>query len=429
MQLHETTISEPKSLSKMAENLIPSEIIKLATEVNQKIQSGEHIFNLTIGDFNPKIFPIPKALESNILKAYQAGHTNYPAANGILELRQSVSEEILKSQNLHYTPDEILVSGGARPLIYAIYKTLIDPGDVILFPVPSWNNNHYSHLSQGVGIALEVTAEQNFMPTADDLSEHIGKATLIALCSPQNPTGTVFSKEALTDICDLVIAENKRRAGIKKPVYIMYDQIYSDLTFNGAVHYDPVGLRPEIRDHVIYVSGISKIFAATGVRVGWAFGPRKIIDKMRAILSHVGAWAPKAEQVATAQFLKDHAAVDEFMNWFKPEIYQRLFGLFDGISNLKKENYPIDVIYPHAAIYLTVKCPWTQFKTAQGVVLTDQMMVTDYILNYCKVAIVPFNAFGSSVDSEWYRISVGTMKSDEIDLIVTALKNGMDQLS
>jgi aspartate aminotransferase len=428
MQLQESSISEHKSLSTMAENLIPSEIIKLAAEVNQKIQSGEQVFNLTIGDFNPSIFPIPKGLETNIINAYKAGHTNYPAANGIVELRRSVSEEITKSQGLHYSPDEILVSGGARPLIYAIYKTLLDSGDVVIYPVPSWNNNHYCHLSQAHGIALEVTAAQNFMPTANDLAPHIGKATLIALCSPQNPTGTVFSKEALTEICQLVLAENKRRAGKKKPVYIMYDQIYSELTFNGAVHYDPVGLVPELRDFVIYVSGISKIFAATGVRVGWAFGPKKLIDKMRAILSHIGAWAPKAEQLATAQFLKDQNAVNDFMNWFKPEIYTRLSGLFEGISNLKNQSYPIDVIYPHAAIYLTVKCPWTQKQTSKSVILKDQSMVTDYILNFCKVAMVPFNAFGSSNDSEWYRISVGTMKTEEIDLIVTALRNGMDQL-
>lgn len=429
MQLHESPLLAFRSSSYMAETLIPSEIIKLASEIQQKIQSGEEVFNLTIGDFNPKIFPIPKALESNIIKAYQEGHTNYPAANGMPELRQVLSHEIAGNYNLRYSAEEILVSGGARPLIYAVYKTLVDPGDVVLFPVPSWNNNHYCHLSQARGIPIEVNAEQNFMPTAADLYPHIHEATLIALCSPQNPTGTVFSKKDLQEICELVLKENQRRQGQMKPLYIMYDQIYSALTFATTRHYDPVSLVPELRDYVIYVDGLSKMFAATGVRVGWSFGPKILIDKMRAILSHIGAWAPKAEQIATAWYLKDRDAVNNYMNWFKPEIYGRLAGLFNGITELKNNNYPIDVIYPNAAIYLTVKCPWKNKITPEGIMLKNQVMVTQYILDVCKVAMVPFKAFGSSEDSEWYRISVGTMKMEEIESIVSALKKGMDHLN
>jgi aspartate aminotransferase len=429
MQLFESPKLAIRNSSSMAETLIPSEIIKLAAEINNKIQNGEQIFNLTIGDFNPKIFPIPKQLEQYIIKAYQDGHTNYPAANGIPELRQAISQLIASIYDLNYSADEILISGGARPLIYALYKTLVDPGDYVIFPTPSWNNNHYCHLSQAQGIALEVTAEQNFMPTALDLMPHIEKATMLALCSPQNPTGTVFTKEALTDICNLVLQENKRRRDIQKPLYIMYDQIYAALTFDTTKHYDPVSLVPEIRDYVIYVDGMSKTFAATGIRVGWAFGPKNIIDKMRTILSHVGAWAPKAEQVATAHFLKDVNAVNEYMNWIKPEIHYRLTSLYDGIIQLKNKNYPIDVICPHAAIYLTVRCPWKNKKTMDGQILKNQRQVMDYILNVCKVAMVPFKAFGSSDDSEWYRISVGTMKKEEIQHIVASLQLGMDQLS
>lgn len=428
MQLHESPPAVFRNSSYMADTLIPSEIIKLASEVQHKIQSGEEVFNLTIGDFNPKIFPIPEALKSFIIKAYQDGHTNYPAANGMPELRQVISQFIRNTINLGYTAEEVLISGGARPLIYAVYKTLLDPGDVVLFPVPSWNNNHYCHLSQAKGIALEVTAENNFMPTAADLEPYIHKATLVALCSPQNPTGTVFSKESLLEICELVVGENKKRQGNRKPVYIMYDQIYSALTFDKIHHYDPVSLNPGLREHVIYVDGLSKMLAATGIRVGWSFGPKTLIDKMRAILSHIGAWAPKAEQLASGWFLKDTFALNQYMNWIKPEIYSRLSGLYEGITNLKKQNYPIDAIHPQAAIYLTVKCPWTNRITADGKTLSNQIMVTDYILNTCKVAMVPFKAFGSSDDSEWYRISVGTMKKEEINAIISALKSGMDLL-
>ncbi|MGB4970167.1 MAG: aminotransferase class I/II-fold pyridoxal phosphate-dependent enzyme [Saprospiraceae bacterium] len=428
MPLNETTPSAFRISSHMAETLIPSEIIKLAAEVNHKIQAGEHIFNLTIGDFNPSIFPIPKGLEKFIIKAYQEGHTNYPAANGMVDLRQVLSTQINEKLGLHYSADEILISGGARPLIYAIYKTLLDRGDTVLYPVPSWNNNHYCHLCEANGIALEVNADQNFMPTAADFEPHIQKATLIALCSPQNPTGTVFTEDTLRDICKLVLTENIRRKGIQKPLYIMYDQIYWELSFGDTKHFDPVSLIPELRDYVIYVDGLSKVYAATGIRVGWSFGPRKIMDQMRAILSHIGAWAPKAEQMATAWFIKDQQDVQSYLDWFKPEIHTRLTGLYEGILNLKHLGYPIDIIHPQAAIYLTVKCPWKNKKTAEGRILQNQIQVTDYILNVCKVGIVPFKAFGASEDSEWYRISVGTLKKLEIAEIVNALKSGMDQL-
>ncbi len=412
----------------MAETLIPSEIIKLASEVHHKIQSGEEIFNLTIGDFNPDIFPIPKALEAEIIAAYQAGHTNYPAANGMLELRNALSKNIQNKLGLQYSADEILVSGGARPLIYAIYKTLIDKGDLVLFPVPSWNNNHYCHLSEASGQALEVSAEQNFMPTAADLKPFIEKATLIALCSPQNPTGTVFTKDQLAEICQLVKQENVRRNGHQKPLYLMYDQIYWELCFGTTQHVNPVSLEPALRDYVIYVDGLSKMFAATGVRVGWSFGPKKIMDQMRAILSHIGAWAPKAEQMATAAFLENQSAVTEYLDWFKPEIHYRLKGLFEGIQELKKQGYPIDVIHPQAAIYLTVRCPWAGKKINGSVELNSQQKVTAYLLDICKIAIVPFKAFGSSDDSDWYRISVGTLEKEHIQSIVNGFKLGMDQL-
>src|SRR5688572_14586516 len=295
-----TTVNTMEHLvAGMAETLIGSEIIKQANDVNEKIKKGEKIFNLTIGDFDPEVFPIPTALLDEIINAYYNGHTNYPMANGMPDLRNAVSQFIKTQQRLDYHANEILISGGARPLIYAVYKTLIDPGDKVIFPVPSWNNNHYCHLSQAQAIMVETTAANNFMPVADQLRPFVKEARMLALCSPLNPTGTVFSKEALAEICEMVIDENRRRAGTDKPLYILYDQVYSVLCFGETEHFDPVSLYPELRDYTVCIDGISKAFAATGVRVGWAFGPDFIMSKMRSILSHVGAWAPKAEQMAT----------------------------------------------------------------------------------------------------------------------------------
>lgn len=425
------TSEQQKTLkvSAMAENLIGSEIIKLAGEIRELIAKGEKIYNFTIGDFDPKVFPIPSALKSEIIKAYEQDETNYPPADGIADLRKAVAKEIREGQGLDYSENEILIAGGARPIIYAIYQALIDPNDTVLFPVPSWNNNHYTHLSHAQQAFVQTLPENNFMPTVAELLPHVQKASMIALCSPLNPTGTVFSKQQLEEICDMVIAENNRRTADEKPLYIMYDQIYWTLTYGGNVHYDPVSLRPELRPYTIFVDGISKSMAATGVRVGWAFGPKLIIDKMKSILGHVGAWSPKAEQLATARFLQNQPAVNSFMAGFKSELEQRLVGFYKGIQALKAEGFKVDAIAPMAAIYLTVQFNLKGMKTSDGNVLEKTEDVTSYLLSEAKLAVVPFYAFGADRSSPWYRLSVGTATMNDVNESIESLRQALSKLS
>jgi aspartate aminotransferase len=426
ISLHDPIINQ--KVSEMAENLIGSEIIKLAGEVKAKMDKGEKIHNLTIGDFNPKIFPIPTELKNEIIKAYQNEETNYPPANGIQELREAVSRFLHTREGLEYNANQILISGGARPLIYAVYQTLLDPQDKVLFPVPSWNNNHYTHLSRGQQIFVETTPENKFMPTAAELKPFISDASLLAVCSPLNPTGTTFTEQGLKEICEMVLEENRKRGASRKPLYLLYDQIYWTLTFGDTQHVDPVTLCPDMKNYTIYIDGISKSFAATGVRVGWAFGPQKIIDKMKSILSHVGAWSPKAEQVATAKYLKDDKAIDTYLTSFKDEVNQRLVAFYNGIIDLKNQGFNVDAIAPEAAIYLTVNFNLVGKTTADGKLLASTADVTAYLLDEAKIAIVPFNAFGSSKDSTWYRLSVGTAVLSEIDGLFVQLKAALSKL-
>lgn len=426
-----TSLLDPivnQKVSEMAENLVGSEIIKLAGEVKEKIKQGEKIYNLTIGDFNPKIFPIPTELKQEIITAYQNDETNYPAANGVLELRESVSTYLHTRAGLEYDADQVLISGGARPLIYATFQTILDPEDTVLFPVPSWNNNHYSHLTRAKQILIEATAENNFMPTAADLKPHISEANLIALCSPLNPTGTVFTEEGLAEICDLILEENKKRGSSKKPLYLMFDQIYWQLTHGETRHFDPVSINSDMKNYTIYIDGISKAFAATGVRVGWAFGPQKLINKMKAILSHVGAWSPKAEQVATAKYLDQDDATDEYLFKIKNDISKRLNAFYKGFTALKNEGFGVEAIPPQAAMYLTVKFDLTGKETEDGKILESIPDVTNYLLGEAGLAIVPFYAFGASKKSNWYRLSVGTSVYEEIDELFERLKEALAKL-
>jgi len=395
-------------LSNLAETLIGSEIVKLGNEIKEKIKQGNKIYNFTIGDFDSSVFPIPAELQQEIIAAFNNHYTTYPPADGIAELREAVSQFLLQKTGLAYKTDEILIAAGGRPLIYAAYRAIVDKGEKVIYPVPSWNNNHYVHFTEGKHIMIEATKDNNFMPTAAEIAPHIKGASLIAVCSPLNPTGTTFKKEELEAICDLVIEENARRGADEKKLYLLYDQIYWTLTFGDTQHYNPVSLRPKMKEYTVFIDGISKAFAATGVRVGWSMGPAHLITKMKAINSHVGAWSPMAEQHATAQYLKQTAAIDTYFSHFKSEISERLNRIYEGFIQLKNEGYAVDAVAPQAAIYLTIQFKLVGKQTVSGKKLDKQTDVTADLLDEAKLAVVPFSSFGASADSSWYRLSVGT---------------------
>ncbi len=416
-------------LSHLSETLIGSEIVKLGGEIREKIRQGERIYNFTVGDFDPAVFPIPKELEDAIIEAYRKHFTNYPAAEGNLDLREAIVSFTKNMEGLDYGINEVLVAAGGRPLIYAVFRAICDRGDKIIYAVPSWNNNHYTHFVGGEHIVVEAKATNNFMPSADDIRPFMKEATLIALCSPQNPTGTTFKKHDLEAICDLVLEENKRRGEMEKKLYVMYDQMYWHLTYGDIEHYNPVSLRAEMREYTIFIDAISKVFAATGVRVGWSFGPAAIISKMKAILTHLGAWAPMAEQKAVAYYLGNRDAIKKYLSNFKREIEERLRSIYDGFMVLRNEGLPVDAIAPEAAIYLTIKIDLAGKRTTEGKLLENQNDVTGYILNEAKLAVVPFNAFGASRNSPWYRLSVGTCKKNEIGEMLGKLREALKKLS
>lgn len=414
-------------LSHLSETLIGSEIVKLGGEIRERIRKGERIYNFTVGDFDPKIFPIPKQLEDHIVEAYRQHFTNYPPGEGSLELREAVSKFIKQYQGLEYGVDEILIASGGRPLIYALFRAVVDKGEKVIYAVPSWNNNHYTHFVEAEHVVVEAKAENGFMPTAEDLKPHVSSASFLALCSPQNPTGTTFRKETLADICDMIVTENKRRGDAKK-LYLMYDQMYWHLTYNGIEHYDPVSLNAEMRPYTVYIDAISKCFAATGVRVGWSVGPATVLNKMKAILSHVGAWAPMPEQKGLTKFLGDGETIDAYFTHFKSEVEERLRRIYEGFMKLKSKGFPVDAIAPEAAIYLTIKIDLAGKQTAEGKGLETQADVTSYLLRNASLAVVPFYAFGADKSSPWYRLSVGTCKKEEIDEMLQGLKKALEGL-
>lgn len=414
-------------VSKLAQNLIGSEIIKIGNQVNDMKSQGAEIANLTIGDLNSDIYPIPRRLKEEITKAYQNNLTNYPPANGLLSLRKAVSDDLKNRWNLDYSANEILVAGGSRPLIYAAFKTIVDEGDKVVYPIPSWNNNHYAYLTHAEKIEVETSQSNNFLPTAEELKPHLKDAVLLALCSPLNPTGTMFRKDQLTEICEIVLEENAGRNDDEKPLYLMYDQIYAMLTFDQE-HFDPVSLFPEMKKYTIFIDGTSKCFAATGIRVGWSFGPQEVMDKLKSLLGHIGAWAPKPEQQAVSVFLSEPENIDEFVSDYKAKISESLKVLHNGIQELKANGLQVNSIQPMGALYLTIELDYLGKTKPDGTSVEDSSDLVFYLIEAAGVALVPFSAFGNSRNMPWFRASVGGLSVEEIQNMLPKLQNALQQL-
>ncbi len=407
-----TTIlqTEERALSSLALGLIGSEILKISAEVRALCDQGRDICNLTVGDFSPNEFRIPARLERLIRQMLVNGETNYPPSDGTKETRQAVVRFFRDGLGLDYPLEATLIAGGSRPIIYAAYAAIVDPGDKVVYPIPSWNNNHYTLLAGGVPVEIAVGPETNFLPTADQIRPHIGDARLICINTPLNPTGTVMARAEVQAIAQLVVDENARRAARgDRPVMILWDQVYWMLTFGGSKHYAPPQLVPESRHYTIFVDGISKAFAATGLRVGWTVAPPHVTRRMRDILGHIGAWAPRPEQLAVAKFLGEHGAVAAFHETFIRELQLRLNLLYDGIESMRRDGLPVRAITPQGAIYLSA-----QFNLIGRAGIRTNEEVRRLLLEQAGFAVVPFQAFGLKQETGWFRLSAGAVSPDDI---------------
>ena len=413
----------------MAGGLSGSEILRIAAQIRQLREAGQQVCNLTVGDFDPAQFRIPDLLLQGIQEALASGETNYPPAEGVMPLREAVSGFYSRWLGLDIPPRSIVITSGSRPGLYAAYRVLVDPGDRVVYPVPSWNNNHYCHLVGAVGVPVMCGPEHAFLPTAAILARAVRGARLLVLNSPSNPTGTAFDAETLGEICDLVLEENARRGPEERPLFLLYDQVYWTLTFNDTTHVDPVNVRPAMAQYAIYIDGISKAFAATGVRVGWVAGPPDVIQPMGSLVGHVGAWAPRAEQLATARLLRDDAVIRAYRTEFTRGVRARLDALHGGVMALRAAGLPVDAIEPMGAIYLSARFALAGLRTRDGSVLRTNEDIRRHLLSDAGLAIVPFQAFGSKEEDGWFRLSVGAVSRAEIEEVLPRLAGALERLA
>jgi aspartate aminotransferase len=360
--------------------------------------------------------------------ALQRGETNYPPPNGVLETRQAVAEFVAQTWGVRYPVESVLIAGGARPILYAAYRSVLDPGDKVVYPVPSWNNNHYTWISAARGVEITTRAEDGFMPTVEQLRPHLGDAQMVVLNTPLNPAGTVMDPGELRDLMEAIVEENERRAREeRRQLFLLHDQVYAALTFGEARHVHPVSLLPESAPWVISLDAVSKTFAATGLRVGWVTAPPVVTARMADLIGHMGAWAPRAEQIAVAGFLLDPEALQEFQEEMNRRVLDRLEALHRGFTRLKEEGLPVDCIQPQGSIYLSLHLPVVG-GTHDGTRLENNEAIRSLLLEEAGLAVVPFQAFGLKEETGWFRLSVGAVSTDDIEEVFPRVRRVLSEI-
>lgn len=416
------------ALSDSIRCLNESGILRITRQVRGMIARGETVVNLTVGDFDPRYFPIPKQLAQGIQDAVARGETNYPTPEGMLALREAISDYVFRTAGIRYPVDAIVVCSGGRPVLYGAYRAVVNPGDKVVFSVPSWQNDAYSTLTGAVSVVIEAGVETGFQPTLEQFRPHLSDAAMICICSPGNPTGTVMTEQQLREILDAVVEENRNReAQGRRPVFILHDQMYGALVSKGQKHVFPAAIVPECARYLISADGVSKAYAGTGLRLGWMLVAPALGARIRDLLSHAGAWAPRAEQSAVAAFLGDVDAIAEFREQMDARIAERLGAMHEGFTELKDAGYPVDSINPQGAIYFSAQFRLHGRKVDGRTVNTDEE-IRSLLLERAGMAVIPFQAFGVQADTGWFRLSAGAVSLDELRSLFPRIRTLLDEV-
>lgn len=396
-----------------------SRILAAATEAKELRATGVDVCDLTVGDYAPEQFRAPESFLEGVTGEVLAGRNQYPPSDGIPELQKAVTAFYARELGVQFPDRTVVVCGGARPPIYAVFRCLVGAGDKVLYFVPSWNNDYYTHLCGAEHVVVQTSAATNFFPTVEDVVARVRDVgvKLVCLCSPLNPCGTVIDPEVLRGICQAIVDENRRRAafGDWKPVFLMFDHVYWPLTYGEAKFSHPLELVPEIAPWVVYVDAISKWLVGTGLRLGWAVVPRHLYEPVRDFMGHVGGWGPRPVQVATARFLQDEHAFGEFREVLREGLQERLQAVRAFFEGMRGAGLPVESTVPQGAIYISVRFDVLGRTTPSGKVLRTNNDVRQYLLHEARVALVAFQAFSLWEDTGWFRISVGAVGTASLE--------------
>lgn len=395
-------------LSDRARKIKPSPTLAIDAKAKAMKANGIDIVNFGVGEPD---FDTPENIKEAAIKALKDGFTKYTAVGGIDPLKDAIIEKFRKDNNLNYTREEIIVSCGAKHSLYNIAQAIYSPGDEVLVPSPYWvSYPDQTLLNDATPVFIKTYEADSFMLKPEVLESHISSKTkALILNSPSNPTGQTYDRKTLQKVAEIVLKHN---------LYIISDEIYEKLTYDGFKHISIASIDPAIKEKTIVVNGLSKSYAMTGWRIGYAAGPKEIIKAMTNIQSQSTSNPASISQKAAVEAL---TGPQDFISAMLAEFDSRRRFLISQLNSIPG----MRCLTPTGAFYAFPNTSGFYGRSAENRKITSSSDLALYLLEKANVALVHGGAFG---DDHFIRLSYAT-SLDEIKKGVDRIRKALDNLS
>ncbi len=380
-------------VSKKVGRIAPSLTLEITAKAKKMKAEGISIIGFGAGepDFNTPEFIIDSAK-----KALDIGFTKYTPASGMVELKKAICEKFALENNLKYDPTQIVISSGAKSSLYHAICAIVDDGDEVILPSPYWlTYPELIALAGGECVYVQTLKENEYKMTAKQFEDAItDKTKCLILNSPNNPTGAVYTKEELVEIAKVCEKHN---------IYVISDEIYEKLVYDGEVHYSIAEHSDFMKEHTIVVNGMSKTYSMTGWRIGYLAAPLNIAKAISSMQSHTTSNACSIAQYASVSALTDPKG-KEFIDNMQKVFDERRRLMIEKLSKIKEITY----IEPKGAFYVFVNVSSLYGKTFEGTIIDGSLKFADSALKN-GIAVIPGVAFGND---ECIRLSYAISKED-----------------
>lgn len=365
-------------LSKRAKKISASLTLAISAKANKLKADGEDVVSFGAGEPD---FDTPEFICDAAREALEIGFTRYTAASGYEDLKEAVVQKLKRDNNLDYNKDQVIVSNGAKHSLFNTFQAILNPGDEVIIPVPYWLTYPETvKMGGGTPVFLKTEEKEDFKINIDKLNDLINEKTkALILNSPSNPTGSIYTKEELEEIA---------KVAVDNEIIVVSDEIYEKIVYDANEHISIASLNDDIKKLTIVINGVSKAYAMTGWRIGYAAGPKEIIKVMSNIQSHATSNPNSIAQYASNQALRgDHSFMEVRKDKFaerRDYMYEKINSI-DGLSCLK----------PGGAFYIMMNISEILNKSIDGNNVEDSFSFADNLLEFKKVAVIPGVAFGA----------------------------------
>ncbi len=395
-----------KSLSRSVAKAEPSQTLALSALARKLHAEGVDVVTLTAGEPD---FPTPFHIKEAAKKAIEDNFTTYTHNAGIPELRQAIAEKFNRDNGLHFDSSQILVSNGAKHSLYNTLKAICNKGDEVIIPSPYWvSYPQMVALVDAKPVFVQTAEEDGFKMTAAQLRQAITKKTKALLfCTPANPTGAVYSQEEIEELARVVEETD---------IYVIADEIYEKVIYNGAKHFS-MGSIEAVKDHVVTVNGVSKAYSMTGWRIGFLGAGKDIVSAAEKVQSQVTSNASSISQHAALAAL---TGPEDELKAMAAEFRRRRDFIYPAVTSIKG----ITCHHPCGAFYVFPNVSSYFGATHAGKVMKSGDDIAQFLLDEEKVVVVPGSGFGSR---DHVRISYACSMS-ELERAAERLERGFRKL-